>query len=207
MKKKLLILIITALWVSNKSNAQTRNIGPVEQKITMALCDCLNKIAPAKITNKKEANDAFMSCFMSQSDLLVDLAAERNVQITDKAAMREVGIDIGKNLLSQKCEAFLKLAVKMSDHSDSTPETETTTGSFKRIDTKGFNYIIITDAGGSEKSFLWLRQFTGSEKFMEQPLNVTGKKLKITWQEIEVYVPQAKGYYKVKEIIAVDILQ
>jgi hypothetical protein len=204
MKKKLLILIITALWVSNKSIAQKHNVGPVEQKVTTALCDCINKIDLTKITNKKEANDAFMSCFMNQSNLFVDLTAERNISMTDNTAMHELGLDIGKNLLNQKCDAFLKLAVKMADHADSTPETETTTGSFKRIDTKGFNYIIITDASGSEKSFLWLRQFTGSEKFMAQP--PTGKKLKITWQEIEVYIPQAKGYYKVKEIAAVDIL-
>jgi hypothetical protein len=205
MKKKLLILIITALWVSNKSTAQTRNVGPVEQKVTTALCDCLNKIDLSKITNKKEANDAFMGCFMNQSNFFVDLAAERNIAMTDNAAMHELGLDIGKNLLNQKCDAFLKLAAKTADHRGE-PETEITTGSFKRIDTKGFNYIIITDASGSEKSFLWLRQFTGSEKFMAQPLNVTGKKLKITWQELEVYLPQAKGYYKLKEIMAIDIL-
>ncbi len=206
MKKNLLILIVSALLVSNKSVAQTRNVGPVEQKVTTALCDCLNKIDLSKITNKKEANDAFMSCFISQSNFFVDLTTERNISMTDNKAMHELGLDIGKNLLNQKCDAFLKLAVKMADHANSTPEIETTTGSFKGIDTKGFNYIVITDAAGSEKSFLWLRQFTGSEKFIAQPSSLTGKKLKITWQEIEVYVPLAKGYYKVKEITAVDIL-
>ena len=33
---------------------------------------------------------------------------------------------------------------------------------------------------------------------------LTGKNLKITWEEIEVYLPQVKGYYKVKEITRVD---
>ena len=33
-----------------------------------------------------------------------------------------------------------------------------------------------------------------------------GKKLKIKYDEIEVYLPIAKGYYKVKEILSVDVL-
>ncbi|MGZ3874908.1 MAG: hypothetical protein ACXVJD_18450, partial [Mucilaginibacter sp.] len=63
-----------------------------------------------------------------------------------------------------------------------------------------------TDNGNSEKSFIWLRQFPGSEKFMNGPLTLAGKKLNISWQEIEVYLPQAKGYYKVKEITGITIL-
>jgi hypothetical protein len=79
-------------------------------------------------------------------------------------------------------------------------------GKFSRIDVKGFNYLILQDAAGSEKSFLWLRQFTGSEKFIDSTTSLTGKKIKVKFQELEVYLPQAKGYYKVKEITAVDIL-
>ncbi|MEO6633843.1 MAG: hypothetical protein ABIN13_19020, partial [Mucilaginibacter sp.] len=58
----------------------------------------------------------------------------------------------------------------------------------------------------SEKSFLWLREFPGSDKFMNSPAQLKGKKLKVTWHEMEVYLPQAKGYYKVKEITAIDFL-
>ena len=79
------------------------------------------------------------------------------------------------------------------------------TGKFKRIDNKGFNYIVITGSGGNEKSFLWLRQFPGSENFMNGSLKYIGKNVTIKYQEIEVYLPQAKGYYRVKEITSLDI--
>ena len=81
--------------------------------------------------------------------------------------------------------------------------TGSTTGTFKRIDNKGFNYIVITE-NGNEKSFLWLTQFAGSEKFMDNTTSLTGKNLNVSWKEIEVYLPQAKGYYKVKEITGID---
>jgi hypothetical protein len=79
-------------------------------------------------------------------------------------------------------------------------------GVFKRIDSKGFNYFVITDQNKSEKSFLWLQEFPGSDKFFGDNTKFIGKKLKIEWKEIEVYLPQAKGYYKVKEITGISLL-
>jgi hypothetical protein len=160
----------------------------------------------SKITTKKAADDAFEKCFETHADLLTDVAKEQNVDMTDEAAMSEVGGAIGKNLMKQKCGSFMQLAMKMGKDDDDAG-TQITTGIFKRIDTKGFNYIVITDKTTSEKSFIWLRQFPGSEKFMDaSPGKLTGKKLQITWKDIEVYLPQAKGYYTVKEIVSIDIL-
>ena len=111
--------------------------------------------------------------------------------------------------MRQNCTAFLSLSVAMAKkngNDQSMLETHSTTGSFKRIDIKGFNYFVINDENHSEKSFLWLRQFPGSESFMGGTIKFAGKKLKINWQEIEVYLPQAKGYYKVKEITGIEVL-
>lgn len=91
------------------------------------------------------------------------------------------------------------------ENGDDDGEESSTTGTFKRIELKGFNYIIITDNKGSERSFLWLKRVPGSEKFMWGSVKFTGKKFKIKGQEIEVYLPAAKGYYKVKEIIGIEV--
>ncbi|MCC8424081.1 hypothetical protein [Mucilaginibacter sp. UR6-11] len=202
--KRIILIAFLILIICRDGWAQTRNIGPVEQKMTTALCDCITGIDQSKIMNSKEAGEAFMNCFISQSSLLVDLATERNVSMTDNTAMHKLGEDIGKNLLTQKCDAFLKLAVKMANKGEEN-QLQTTAGTFKRIDTKGFNYIIITDENGSEKPFLWLKQFNGSEKFINAPATFIGKKLTVSWQEIEVYLPLAKGYYKVKEITGIEV--
>jgi len=45
--------------------------------------------------------------------------------------------------------------------------------------------------------FMFSRQYTTAA--------LAGKRLKIGWKELKVYLPQAKGYYKVKEITSVNI--
>ena len=126
----------------------------------------------------------------------------------DTEAMHALGVDLAKNLLKSKCDGFIKLSVAMAKKGDSEAYEQVTNydfGTFKRIDLKGFNYLIITDKNGNEKSYLWLRQFIGSEKLMT-PATLAGKRLKISSREIEVYVPAAKGYFKVKEITGIETM-
>ncbi|MDP9079060.1 MAG: hypothetical protein M3O71_16660 [Bacteroidota bacterium] len=202
--KKTLLLILSLISIYN-TEAQTIP-GPVEKRMTDSICISLSKIDVSKINGPKEAKDAFTNCVMQHSDMFVDLAKERNVSIEDQDAMRELGIDIGKDLLKDKCDGFLKLAVKMADKGTPGNDEESITGTFKRIDNKGFNYFVITGSDNKESSFLWLRQFPGSENYIESTTKLAGKKLKIKYRELEVYLPMAKGYYKVKEVIAIDIL-
>ena len=206
MKKNLILLITIVLLTGVKVTAQT--IGPAQQRFLDSLCKGLSKIDVSKIKTKKEATDVFETCFESYAEQLVDVAKEKNVEITDEAAMNTIGNEIGKNLLTQKCGSFMQLAMKMAKDDDSDEAAaQTTAGTFKRIDNKGFNYIVITDKAGVEKSFIWLRQFADSEKFMGTEANkMIGKKIEITSKPIEVYLPLAKGYYAVKEITSVSFL-
>lgn len=104
--------------------------------------------------------------------------------------------------MKNKCAGFVKLSVLMAKTEDSAGgSTGTTRGKLSRIDNKGFNYFAVTDDTNSEKSFIWLRQFPGSEKFTNGLGVYTGKQVTIKWDEIEVYLPAAKGYYKIKEIV------
>ncbi|SDF21807.1 hypothetical protein SAMN05216464_114113 [Mucilaginibacter pineti] len=206
MKKYLLLIAVCFLTICNHASAQTTP-GPAQQKLLDSLCDGLTRIDLSKIKTKKAAYDAFMNCFAEHSDLLIEVAKEENVDFTDKPAMHELGIAVGKNLLVHKCPAFMKIAIKMAKDDEDAPVALSLSGTFKRIDSKDFNYIVIADKNGSEKSFLWLREFPGSDKFMEgAALKLAGKKLDINYQDIEVYLPKAKGYYKVKEITGIDIL-
>jgi hypothetical protein len=203
MKKNLLLLSFTITCILAKAQAP---MGPIEKRLTDSICNCVAKLDMAKITTKQQAVEAYTNCVEQHADLLPDLAAEKNVSMEDHDAMRTVGIDLAKNLLKMKCDAFIKLSVAMAKKDVDEKVTASDFGTFKRIDLKGFNYLVIADKNGNEKSYLWLRQFTGSEKLMATPANLTGKRLKISSQEIEVYLPAAKGYFKVKEITALEIL-
>lgn len=204
--KKLLLLVLAIAFYTN-SQAQNK-IGPAQRKMLDTLCNCMNKVDLTKIKTPDEAEAAFENCFNDHLELLAEVAIEENVDLSTNEGQGKVGSLIGVNLLQEKCASFLRLAGIMAKKKDgeSAVETQSTTGAFKRIDVKGFNYIVLKDAKGSERSFIWLRQFPGSEKFTGITTKYIGKSMKITWQEMEVYLPAAKGYYKVKEIIGVDVL-
>jgi hypothetical protein len=78
-------------------------------------------------------------------------------------------------------------------------------GIFKRIDTKRLNYIVIPGADHKETSLIWLQEFSGSENFIDGNAAYIGKNVKVKYQELEVYLPQTKGYYKVKEIVSLNV--
>ncbi|MBS7563964.1 hypothetical protein KHS38_06065 [Mucilaginibacter sp. Bleaf8] len=199
---------IAVLFIlAGAGNIQAQNtMGPAERRMTDSLCNALSKVDVNKITSKEEANSIFTDCFSRYTSLLMEVAEERKIDFSDDAAMEGLGTDIGKDLLKLNCGSFLKLAAKMAGSKNNAESKSTTSGTFKRIENKGLNYIVITDPQGKEKSFIWLRQFTGSERFTSGTTALVGKKLKVTWQDMEVYLPQAKGYYNVKEITAIDIL-
>jgi hypothetical protein len=206
--KKFLLLIILPLLLIQKSFAQTGHVqGTMERKMTDSLCVSISKLDVSKIKTQEEAVAAYTQCVGDHIDLLGDFAAERNVDMTDKVAMKKIGVDLAFNLYKMKCENFIKLSTLMAMKTINKDERQgdISIGAFKRIENKGFNYIVITDAKGNEQSFLWLRQFPGSENFMNGITKYVGKKLSIGWKELEVYLPQAKGYYKVKEIVSLDI--
>lgn len=204
--KKALFLLAAALTILTITAKAQNKIGPVQRKMLDTLCNCMSKIDMTKIKTPDEADNAFSNCFNNNVDMLIDVAKEEGLDFSIPEDQEKVGALIGQNLLKDKCAIFLKLAVIMAKKDDEkNVQKESTTGTFKRIDLKGFNYIVIDDAG-SQKSFLWLREFAGSDKFTGPTTTLLNKKLKITWQEIEVYLPAAKGYYKVKEITAIDIL-
>ena len=80
-----------------------------------------------------------------------------------------------------------------------------TAGRLIRVDNKEFRYLVVADASNRENTYIWLRYFKGSEKFIEDSAAYIGKPLKIRWQETEVFLPSAKGYFKVKEITGIEI--
>jgi hypothetical protein len=206
MKKALPLITFAVILFFNRSQAQTTGSYTIEKKLTDSVCNCVSQIELGVINSKQQAVAAYTECISRHVDLLQQWATERGVSFTNNKAMEVLGVELAQNLMKQNCANFVKLAIKMGSDEAAEVPIHTLTGTFKRIDTKGFNYIVLKDSKGIERSFIWLRQFPGSEKFTGITAKYVGKSMKITSQEMEVYLPAAKGYYKVKEIIAVDVL-
>jgi hypothetical protein len=205
MKPSLLLSIIFFFFLTSVQAQVT--MSPVEKELTGKLCDCFSKLDFTKITDKPGADKAFMNCFSVQAGLVLQLAQERKIEMSDRVGMRGLGEELGKKLVGQNCQSFLQLSMLMAKESDPDAAlTGTTEGRLKRMDTKDFNYLVVTDTENKEKSFIWLRQFNGSENFTGNVSKLVGQKLKISWQEMEVFIPSAKNYYKIKEVTGVEVM-
>ena len=173
--KKLLLVLITVVSYGTLQ-AQTAP-GPVQKKMLDSLCNCMSKLDFSKITSSAEANQAFMVCFTQHAELLTEVADELKIDISSEDGGDKIGELIGKSLLQAKCGSFLKLATIIAKKDlQAADAAQTTSGVFKRVDLKGFNYVVLTEPNGTEKSFLWLRQFPGSEKLQGPAAQLTGKK-------------------------------
>ncbi|WP_181304531.1 hypothetical protein [Rufibacter sp. XAAS-G3-1] len=203
--KHALLLSTFYLFFLSATLAQTTPAS-VEKKITENICGCISALDFEKITDKQTAERLFVECFSKETNLLIQLAEEKKIDVTDQVAMRQLGVDVGKNLMKDNCQGFIKLSIAMVKEPENGTLSGTQEGKLKRIDTKDFNYFVLADNSNQEKSFIWLRQFPGSEDFTANAAKFTGKKLKINWQEIEVYIPSAKNYYKIKEVTGIEVL-
>lgn len=116
---------------------------------------------------------------------------------------------IASKLLSD-CPKFMKLSMKVEDNKtkqkyiDGTINAEeagkigTATGIVKSIDKKDFYLISTTNTAGSKESFIWLRYFTGSSNFENNPTAKVGKNITITYREIKLYSPAENDYITYK---------
>ena len=142
-------------------------------------------------------------------NLLMKVAEKRGISITDQAAMEKIGQELAIEMMKQNCNSFVQMSLKMSKSAEVLEEVvdaSSTSGTLSSVETKEFCKFNLTDASGKKTSYYWLHHFKNSEKFIDQPSRYVGKKIKVFWRETEVYVPAAKGYYKIKEITEIQVL-
>jgi hypothetical protein len=199
------VFVLLCVW---PRDAAAQDSGTLT-KVANTVCACLSKIDMSAITTKDQATAAFMTCFVSNAAGVIDLARERKLDFSDQAAMKALGLEVGKELLVQGCTSFVQLSVKMAGaqtpNGVNVGNSEVTAGRLVRVDNREFRYLVVADAANRENTFIWLRYFKGSEKFIEIPDAYIGKPLKIQWQETEVFLPSAKGYFKLKEITGIEV--
>jgi hypothetical protein len=138
-----------------------------------------------------------------------ELSSEYKLDLTDRNKMYTMATELTNKLLIT-CPKFIDyiaaLNKKLKKESTGDNATGSTEGKFVKLNNREFTYLIIREEGEKETQFLWLKHFNGSERFMIEPDKLRNKSLRVKWQEYEVYLPKANGYYKIKEIVAVELL-
>ena len=205
MKKLYLVLLIA--FGGNMVMAQS---DTTMNKFVDSVCGCLSRLDLKSVNTQRDAQLAISNCFLKDNmGMLMQLAEQRGTNITDQAAMEKIGQEVGLELVKRNCKPFIQLSMKLAGQGQIKQELtseNSTSGTLASIETKEFSKFILTESGGRRGTYYWLHHFKNSEKFIDQPTKLIGKKMRVSWQETEVYIPAAKGYFKINEITGIEML-
>lgn len=119
-------------------------------------------------------------------------------------AGRQFGEKVGISMIKYCPEVLMALGT--DDNSNEYEEDEyVLEGKITSIEGNEFSTIVVKDLYGKVQKFLWIENFLGSEKLINNP-SVEGIKVEITYKNFECYSPQLKEYVIRKKIIAINYL-
>ena len=118
--------------------------------------------------------------------------------------MEKLGENVGLQMAFICPEVFLLLTEEEGSTTKKASKTEvaskTKSGIIEGFDGKEVKYLLVKDDNGRINKFLWLRSFSGDADLIKMGRDALGEKVKVTYEEIEIYNPELGEYIKRKEI-------
>ena len=184
----------------------------VVEQIAEETCACIQ----ASGLEEKNANlELLTSTCVQQAmlDHIGDITEAYRVDLSNPETSREIGETIGKEVgiwLATNCRIYRRLYMQRVA---APPQSETLThplhsteGSITGLRGEELAFVILVDEYGDELSFLWLEKFPDSEEYLGRIEDLKGKRVRITWREIQLYQVRTQNYRKTKEIRGLELL-
>jgi hypothetical protein len=189
-------IVLAALALFNT----TLSAQDLLDKLAEASCDCISK----KDTDSMSSDDLQMQMGFCIMEAVSKYPAEfekeyGDLNPGDQQAMTKLGEDIGMRMAA-KCPAILmKIATVETQANVQTSTQSTISGTLKAVEGDDFSQLIIEDPTGRRHKILWMGYFKGSERLIESPEKALGRKVTVTYEEVECYSPKVKDYINCKE--------
>ncbi len=161
------------------------------ESVAKETCECIQKKDLSKLT--KEQIQVQLGVCMIESPSIQKL----DLDLSDAEAGRKMGEKVGVKMATI-CPKVFKYFIGDGDEEEAS--TKQTEGTIKKLTEGEFNYLTIKESNGREVKLIWLRYFKGSEELIENITKLEGRKVKIVYEDVECYSPQAKSYLVMKEI-------
>ena len=175
---------------------------PTDEKLLADACNCINKLDPGRKDKLKGAQDCITNSIIPNVEAI---QKENKIYFTNQQQATVYGRKIGERLV-QTCPKFREMAEGLATKEldkENVAVGKTATGTFLRVEKDGLAKIIFKE-DGKEIPYIWFTNFANSDQFMGKAEKANGKTYKITYTEVEIYVPKADGYYTVKQIVSVE---
>ncbi len=172
-------------------------------------CECINKKGLDMTKNQIKANLGV--CMLNSLGRNKEKFKKANLHFSmnDYESGRALGEKVGVKMAVICPEVFMVfMDEETTDKFDDTATKPTTiSGVIKSISDGDISYIAIFDLNNKVQQFIWLRNFEGSDKVIENEKAVIGKKVKIEFVNTECYIPKMKKYYMLKEIVKMEFIE
>ncbi len=199
--KQITLLLLFLLSGTLVSFAQ----DDVLDQIASQGCDCIGKLDVSGLS-QDEKNMKFGFCLMEKLGGLDQAQIKAlGIDMTDQASLQQFGEKVGMRMAVKCPDVMMKIAQVQSETEMKT--VSEVNGTVKGITGSELSYVQLDDGTGDVNSFLWLKKVDGAEAFVGNPQSMVGKKVKITYETMDIYSPKTKGYNSKKVITAIKVIQ
>lgn len=168
------------------------------KEIAQKTCECIQKKDMSAAT-KKQIEVALGLC-------MFEVIQSLNIQVdmADGEAMRKFGEKVGMQM-APLCPAIFTKLMEETESDTASPAYETINGVIKSIEEKEFLFVTLKDETNKEVRLVWLRHVEGADDFLNDYKKLIGKKVSVTYQNLELFNAKAKGYFGYKELLTVQV--
>lgn len=180
------------------------------RKYSIAICGCLEQQNIDSIKDSQAMEAVFLKCFMdSAMEVLTKISISEEED--NYEAGKEIGKKIGLDLYAMNCQAFIKMSVNVAggnkgDKPEANTTAKTNTGEIIKVEEKEFIYLTLKVESGREYVLVYMQFVPGSDRWIKNPGQLKGKKVKASWKEYEVYFIKQKDFGNFKELKELIIL-
>lgn len=170
--------------------------------ITQETCDCISgkNLDNLDIEN---LNVELGFCMIESLNRHENASKELNINIYDAEGMTQFGEKVGARMAIKCPEVMSRIVAANNRQATSQNQLE---GTIVRIEGNEFGFVVLRDAQAREHKLLWLRYFKNSEQLANNPRQMIGKKVRISFETIECYSPSERDYFERKEIRGLEFL-
>ena len=198
------ITLLLLFFFTGMFAAQAQEDEALDQ-IASQGCDCISKLDLTGLS-QDEKNMKFGFCLMEKlGDLDQAQTKALGIDMTDQASLQKFGEKVGMRMAVKCPDVMMKIAQVQSE--TQIKSVSESSGMVKGITGTELSYIQLDDGTGDVNSFLWLKKVDGADGFLANPQAMVGKKVKITFETMDIYSPKTKGYNSKKVITAIQVIE
>ena len=202
MMKRLNLTLLLVLALTALATAQS---DALLDKMAQEACTCLEaKKVDAMSMDQLQAEMGL--CLMKSMGNNQKEVEALKLDFANQAAMQAFGEKIGQRMAYKCPELMMRLATVQGGAAPAAAQ-QTITGTLQGVEGQDLAFLKVEGEDGTTYQFLWLGEFPGAAPLVANPAALNGKRVKVTYGDVQAYSPRLKKYLTRKEVKKLEVVQ